>query len=113
LAHIDPRLAAYPSAYGHAFTDPPTRAHRFEEWSSRVRPVWMRRRAYALRRLMGPMTDDHGGLLSPIYLGRVLDLHFPHMQRFFRMENVRDSGLYRRIATLEYLAQRVEGQLAG
>ena len=111
LTHIDPRLAAYPSAYGHAFTDPPTRGYRFEEWSSRVRPIWMRRRSYALRRLMGPMTDDHGGLLSPIYLGRVLDLHFPHMQRFFRMSNVRDSGLYRRIATLEYLGQRLEDRL--
>ncbi|MCA3255041.1 MAG: hypothetical protein INF91_05445 [Alphaproteobacteria bacterium] len=113
LTHIDPRLAAYPSAYGHAFTDPPTAAHRFDEWSSRIRPVWMRRHSYALRRLMGPLTDDHGGLLSPIYLGRVIDLHFPHMRRFFQMANVRDSGLYRRIATLEYLGQRVDGQLGG
>lgn len=113
LTHIDPRLAAYPSAYGHAFTEPPTSAHRFDEWSSRVRPVWMRRRSYALRRMMGAISDDHGGLLSPIYLGRVIDLHFPHMRRFFHMANVRDSGLYRRIATLEYLGQRVEGQLGG
>ena len=56
--------------------------------------------------------DDHGGLLSPIFLGRVVDLHFPHMRRFFRVANVQDSALYRRIATLEYLAQHFGGALA-
>lgn len=112
LTHLDPRLARHESAYGHSFDRPPTREHLLSEWSTRMRPVWMRRHSYALRRRLGPMTDEHGGLLTPIYLGRVLDLHFPHMQRFFTMPNVTDSGLYRRIATLEYLAQHVEDRLA-
>jgi asparagine synthase (glutamine-hydrolysing) len=112
LTHLDPKLARHRSAYGHSFDTPPTRDHLLSEWSTRMRPVWMRRHSYALRRRLGPMTDEHGGLLSPIYLGRVLDLHFPHMQRFFRMKSVADSGLYRRIATLEYLGQHVEDRLA-
>ena len=65
-----------------------------------------------MRRRLGPIRDEHGGLLTPAFLGRVLDLHFPHMQQFFRIKSITDSGLYRRIATLEYLAQHLERQIA-
>jgi asparagine synthase (glutamine-hydrolysing) len=112
LTRLDPSLASRPSAYGHSFDQPPSRAHLMSEWSTRTRPIAMRRHSYALRRRLGPISDEHGGLLTPIYLGRVVDLHFPHMRRYFQMANVADSGLYRRIATLEYLAQHVEGRLA-
>jgi hypothetical protein len=33
------------------------------------------------------------------------------MRRFFAVRGVRDSGLYRRIATLEYLGQHLEDRL--
>ncbi|MEM8826398.1 MAG: hypothetical protein AAGD40_05675, partial [Pseudomonadota bacterium] len=111
LSHIDPKLAAYPSGYGHAFDAPPTFEQRLSEFGTRVRPPWIRKRSYAVRRRLGPIQDEHGGLLTPAYLGRVLDLHFPHMSQFFRVKNIADSGLYRRIATLEYLAQHLEGRL--
>lgn len=113
LTRLDPQLARHPSAYGHSFDRPPARNHVLSEWSTRMRPIWTRRHSYALRRRLGPMSDEHGGLLTPIYLGRVLDLHFPHMRRFFRIRSVADSGLYRRIATLEYLGQHLENRLAG
>lgn len=111
LAHIDPKLASYPSGYGYAFDEKVTMEHRMSEFGTRVRPPWMRKRSYALRRRLGPIADEHGGLLTPAYLGRVLDLHFPHMSRFFRVKNIADSGLYRRVATLEYLAQHLEDRL--
>ncbi|MBV7255554.1 hypothetical protein KCG44_02010 [Pacificimonas sp. WHA3] len=112
LAHIDPALAAYPSSYGYAFNQKPTVEHRMSELGTRVRPPWMRKRSYALRRRLGAIEDEHGGLLTPAFLGRVLDLHFPHMSRFFRVENIADTGLYRRVAALEYLAQHLEDRLA-
>ena len=111
LAAIDPVLAAYPSAYGHDFAGPPSPRHRFQEWSSRIRPAWLRQRSYAIQRRMGTMADEHGGLLSPDYLGRVIDLDYPAMRRFFHMEAITDSGLLRRIACLEYLAQRLGSRL--
>lgn len=111
LTHIDPVLAAYPSDYGYSFDHPPTLSHRMNELGTRVRPPWLRQRSYAVRRRLGPIRDEHGGLLTPAFLGRVLDLHFPHMQQFFKMKAVSDSGLYRRIATLEYLAQHLERQI--
>ncbi|MFV0625078.1 hypothetical protein ACBY01_13860 [Sphingomonas sp. ac-8] len=104
LAAIDPVLARYPSAYGHNFAGPPSRRHRFNEWSSRIRPTWLRQRSYAIQRHLRPMRDEHGGLLSPEYMHRVIDPDFPAMRRYFAMDRITDSGMWRRIACLEYLA---------
>ena len=112
LAAIDPSLAARPSAYGHDFTVPPSRRHRFSEWSTRVRPTWLRQKSYALRRRRGPMGDEHGGLLNADYMGRVVDLDFPVMRGFFNPDRIDDSGLMRRIACLEYFAAYLGGKLA-
>ncbi|MFN4096996.1 MAG: hypothetical protein ACK4GG_09530, partial [Sphingomonas sp.] len=83
LNAIDPVLAAQPSAYGHDFTGPPNFAHRRTEWMTRIRPVWLRRHSYALRRRLGPMGDEHGGAMSADYMARVIDLNFPAMRSFF------------------------------
>lgn len=113
LESIDPELARLPSAYGHDFATPPSLRHRLEEWSTRARPVWLRQRSYAIRRRLGPMADEHGGLLGEEYLGRVIDRDYPAMRRFFRIGNIGDSGLLRRIANLEFLAQRLGAKLTG
>lgn len=107
LAAIDPALARLPSAYGHDFAGPPGLRHRLEEWSARIRPAWLRQRSYSLQRRLKRGPDAHSGYLSPDYLGRVIDLDYPAMRRFFRMERVDDPGLLQRIACLEYLASRL------
>jgi hypothetical protein len=112
LAMIDPKLAAHPSDYGHDFLEPPSRRHRFSEWSTRIRPISLRQRSYALRRWRGPVADEHGGLISADYVGKVVDLEFPIMRRFFRTEQITDSSLMRRIANLEYLAAYLGSKLA-
>jgi len=111
LDAIDPALARQPSAYGHDFATPPDRRHRFSEWSTRIRPAWFRQRSYALRRRLGPVSDEHGGLLTPDYLGRVIDLEYPAMRRYFHTERITDSGMMRRIACLEYFAAHLGGRL--
>lgn len=111
IAAIDPALARHPSAYGHAFDEAPGLRHRFDEWSTRIRPPWLRRASYAIQRRVRPMSDEHGGLLSPDYMGRAIDLDFPAMRAFFHIERITDSGLWRRIACLEYLAAHLGGRL--
>lgn len=113
LHAIDPELARQPSAYGHDFTGPPGLNHRFSEWSTRIRPVWLRQHSYRIHRRLGEMGDEHGGLLTDDYMSRVIDTDFPAMRAFFRMENITDSGLWRRIANLEYLAQHLGSKLTG
>jgi asparagine synthase (glutamine-hydrolysing) len=52
-------------------------------------------------------------LLGEEYLGRVVDLDYPAMRRFFNVGRIGDSGLMRRIACLEYLAAHLGGRLSG
>lgn len=111
IAAIDPVLARYPSAYGHDFASPPGRRHLLSEWGTRIRPIALRQRSYALRRKLGPVADEHGGLLAPEHMGRVVDLDYPVMRRYFRTGRIADSGLMRRIANLEYLAARLGSKL--
>lgn len=108
LNAIDPALARHMSAYGHDFSGKPGFAHRAGEWSTRLRPAWLRANSYAVKRRLGPMGDEHGGLLEPEYTGRVIDLNFPVMSHFFVMQSMNDSGMWRRIACLEYLAKRLD-----
>jgi len=112
LTVIDPALARHRSAYGHHFARRPGLRHRFDEWSTRIRPVALRQRSYALRRRMGPVADEHGGLLTADYMARVVDLDFPIMRRFFQVDRIADSGMMRRIANLEYFAARLGSRLA-
>jgi asparagine synthase (glutamine-hydrolysing) len=112
LEAIDPELARLPSVYGHDFATPPTLRHRFDEWSTRARPVWLRQKSYALRRRLGPVADEHGGRLTAEYMGRVVDLDYPVMRRFFHVGRIGDSSLMRRISNLEYFAQRLGSKLA-
>ena len=111
LRAIDPVLAGHSSAYGHDFAGEPGRGYRLREFASRVRPAWLRQRSYAIRRRLRPVADEHGGLLTPDYMGRVIDLEFPAMRRFFRVEQVADSGMMRRVACLEYLAGHLGGRV--
>lgn len=112
LAAIDPELAAFPSCYGHDFAGPPGWRHRLGEWATRARPIALRAKSYAIQRRLGPMGDEHGGLLSDAYLGRVIDLDYPAMRRFFRIGAITDSSVMRRIANLEYFAARLGSKLA-
>ncbi len=111
LNAIDPVLARYPSAYGHDFATPPSLRHRFDERATQVRPFWLRRHSYALQRRLRPMGDEHGGLFGREYMGRVIDLEFPAMRRFFQIGNLADSGVWRRVACLEYLATHLGSRL--
>jgi asparagine synthase (glutamine-hydrolysing) len=112
LNTIDPSLARRSSAYGHDFVTPPSRRHRFRDWSTLMRPTWLRKRSYTIRRRLRPMSDEHGGLFDPEYMGRVINLEFPIMRRYFHLEKMNDSGLWRRVACLEYFAAFLGARLS-
>ena len=111
ISAIAPALARYPSNYGHSFAGPPTARRWLGEAGGALRPPWLRQRSYRLRKRLGRIPDDHGGLLTPDYLGRVMDPSLPLMQRYFNLQSLRDVGMLRRIANLEYLGQWLGSRL--
>jgi asparagine synthase (glutamine-hydrolysing) len=109
---IDPALARHLSGYGYDYVSGPNLRYRLEEAATRYRPAWLRERTYAIKRRRGAMNDEHGGLLSADYAGRVVDMDLPIMRRWFDVDVINDAGLWRRLACLEYLAQRLGSRLA-
>lgn len=112
LTEIHPRLAAYPSAYGHSFTEPAGFKHRLAEGISLYRPPWLRRYGYRMKAWAGKQAEQPSGLMAAPYLGKVIDLSFPAMSRFFQMDRLKDGRMYRRIATLEYFAAQMGSRLS-
>jgi asparagine synthase (glutamine-hydrolysing) len=105
ITAIDPKLAAYPSAYGHSFAAPPSRAHRLSEWSSIMRPPLLRRLTFRLRNMTSKaplpwyLTENSTKDLLPG------GLHY--MPGLFKPGRIHDSGQMNRLLTLEYLFQSV------
>jgi asparagine synthase (glutamine-hydrolysing) len=101
---VDPRLAAYPSAYGHGFDrDPPVRAVA-KGLTTLLRPPLLRRYTWRLHRRSRRTFPYY---LSDGHVGRAVDPAFPYMRRFFDVGRVDDAGHYARLCTLEYLFQRI------
>ncbi len=111
LERLDPRLAAYPSAYGHSFVEPPSWRHRLSDGISLYRPTWLRRYSFRMKRALARGPDPQAGYFAPAFLGRTIDLAFPVMSRFFIMNRVSAPDQFAAAATLEYLAQHFADRL--
>lgn len=111
LERISPRLAAYPSAYGHSFTAPPGWRHRLADALSLYRPPWLRRHSFRMKRTLMRAENPRRGLLAPEFLGKVIDPSFPAMRKFFDLSRPIHPEQFRSIATLEYLARHTAARL--
>jgi asparagine synthase (glutamine-hydrolysing) len=100
IRRLNPRLARYPSSYGFSFSEKPSWRYRADVLKSLARPVRTRPLGARIRRNQAVTPPA----LQTDRLASILDPTFPHMRRFFRIENVDDVEVRNRIATLEYLA---------
>ncbi|MEM7223919.1 MAG: hypothetical protein AAF495_13120 [Pseudomonadota bacterium] len=105
---VDPALAAYASDYGHSFAADPPLAYRLKTQLNQMRPPWLRRLTYRLKRRD---RSNWPYTLGKDYLGRVIDTDFPYMRRFFKVDEIADAEPFKRIATLEYLLQHSGAEL--
>jgi asparagine synthase (glutamine-hydrolysing) len=99
IAALDPRLAGYPSCYGHDFLSPPPLERVVSEWRATVRPP-------IHYRFTSRPESARPYYLEPPYLGAVFDGAFPYLRRFFHLDRIRDAFQYTPICTLEYLFQK-------
>ena len=104
IRRISPRIAAYPSSYGHSFGDDPPLAYRAKMQLTHRRPPILRRYSY---RLQQTRHQAWPYFLAPDYLSEVIDPGFPFMARYFRVARIADPAVYNRVATMEYVCQRL------
>lgn len=102
-----PRIAAYPSGYGHNFSGPVPRRDALMEALTIIRPPTLRRGMLAFKQSRAQKFAKRG-VLEDRLLSRVIDLGFPIMREFFQIDRVRDESHYQRIASLEYLFVAVD-----
>ncbi|MFO1188346.1 MAG: hypothetical protein U1E97_01830 [Alphaproteobacteria bacterium] len=99
---VDPRLAAYPSAYGHDFAHPPPFRRLLAERVTMLRPCWVRRHTF---RLKWRQPAQRPLMLSDAILGQAIDPAFPVMSAFFDPARIYENGQYNRLCTLELLSK--------
>ena len=101
IRRVDSRLAEYPSIYGHAFSRPPPLSRCVWDYSTYLRPPWLRRYTYRLRH--HTRSGDWPGYLALPYRDVVLPGGTSMLRRLFRMEQIVDAAQFTRILSLEYL----------
>ncbi|GAA0585794.1 hypothetical protein [Caenispirillum bisanense] len=104
----DPALAAYGSAYGHAFDRRPPLARMVRESLTYVRPPWLRARGYGLRRRPQPLP----ALLAPGRVGAVFGSGLSYAGRLMRLEALHDAAQLNRALTLEALYRHLNADWA-
>ncbi len=104
----NPRLATYPSAYGHDFSGNPPLGRIMKDWATLIRPTFLRKYAYRLKRVR---KSTYPYFLSPEYVSSTLDTTFPFMSEFLRVPELNDGERFNRVCTLEYLFQRYQPRL--
>lgn len=105
IAAVDPRLAAYPSAYGHDFIGRPPLLSRLGDWATYLRPPLLRRLTYRLKTML--KSFEISKYFRDEYRALYLPQGTPVMDRYFELAALRDNEQINRILTLEILAARM------
>ncbi|MGB5762761.1 MAG: hypothetical protein WBM58_09455, partial [Sedimenticolaceae bacterium] len=109
IGRVNSRLADYPSDYGFALNGPRPLKYRVKTFLGTQRPPVLRKLSF---RMTHRAQEARTGALSPAYLSKVIDLEFPIMRSLFNLDAVNSATQYGLIATLEYLGQRYNLQVA-
>jgi hypothetical protein len=110
IRRADPRLASYPSGYGHDFSGPPPLTRRLADYGTYLRPPWLRRFVYRVKhrvRRAGELPD----YLHKEYRDAALPGGVQVMNELFQLDRVSDPAQMARILTLEYLVRQFEGRI--
>jgi asparagine synthase (glutamine-hydrolysing) len=101
IAAIHPRLASYPSAYGHTFSGRVPVKRRLKDSMTLFRPPLLRRFSYQVQRRFSRL-GPRPYFLGENYLNAALPGGFTYMSDFFRMDRLSDWSQFNRVCTLEY-----------
>ena len=100
---LDRHVAAIPSGYGYAFSQPPPLKYRAKLWMTLFRPPWLRQKTYGIRFAKPRPFPPY---LERDFLEKLMDPAMPYMRRYFHTERLHDPDAFNRVATMEYIFQR-------
>ncbi|MDA5193591.1 hypothetical protein [Govanella unica] len=105
IAAVDPRLAAYPSSYGHDFLGRPPLSRQVRDWAAYLWPLPSRNFMKNIK-IIGQSFEinDH---FKDDYRKHYLPQGTPVMDHFFVRDALRDNVQINRLMTLELLAQHM------
>lgn len=107
IRNVSPRLAGYPSAYGHDFLHDPGVLQKAADLAILLNKTYLGLNPYRLRdRLWRFRKTDFPYYLQREYIRSVVDPNFPYLAEFFRVGRVADPAQYARICALEYLFEK-------
>ena len=110
VRRADPRLASYPSGYGHDFSRPPPLARRLVDYGTYLRPPWSRRYAYRVKNRF-----RHSRKFPEYLRQEYVDAALPGgpqiMNKLFYIDRVTDHAQKARILSLEYLLRQFDGRI--
>jgi asparagine synthase (glutamine-hydrolysing) len=105
IRRINPRLAAYPSSYGHSFKTDPSLLTRTKYLTTYLRPPYLRKFSYRVQHVG---KKKHEWPVEASLLSRVLDTSFPFMRPFFHVEKITDPDVLDRVATMELICEMIK-----
>ena len=109
IRRADPRLASYPSGYGHDFSGRPPLVRRLTDYGTYLRPPWLRRFAYRLKKRV--RHSEWPVYLLKEYCDAALPDGVQVMRKLFHLDRVHDPSQIARILTLEYLIKQFDGRI--
>lgn len=107
IERLNPELAACPSAYGHAVSEPTPLSSKLRYYMlDHYRPMWLRERSYQIQHRKPEALPP---ILQGGYLKAAIDPEYPFMRRLFNISRVFDASAMNRITTMEYVLQKANG----
>ena len=100
INRVNPAMAAYHSDYGYSFNEPVPLKTKIKNNMTIYRPILLRRYSYALQHKMRDLSLPE--TLSAEYLTPILP-DTPFMNRYFKIDKIKDAAFLGRVLTLEYL----------
>jgi hypothetical protein len=110
IRRVDSRLAGYRSIYSHDFSGKPPLSRRLSDYSTYLRPPWLRRYTYRLRYFH--RSSNWSVYLASPYVDAILPGGIAILRRLFKLDRVIDQAQYGRILSLEYTLRQFGGRVS-
>lgn len=102
---ISPTLASYYSDYGFPFNQKVPFKNIVKNNLTIYRPIWLRKNSYAIQHHLAKKNIPE--TINSDYMSAVMPTGVKVMDKYFKIEEIKDPGLLGRVMTLEYMFQKL------